>query len=65
MNLAVTFVSEPNAMVDHHGIPLVRKDIMWYGLAVYTNVFSEITQLFQHLQDIIQHFSMELAGCAV
>ena len=50
MNLAITCVSAVIAMIDHDGIPLVRKDIIWYGLALNTSGCFEIAQLFQQLQ---------------
>ena len=62
MNLAVKCVSEVNAMMDHDGIPLVRKAMIRCGLALNTNGCWEIAQLFQHLQDIIQRYPMEFAG---
>ena len=52
MYLAVKCVRELNAMIDHDGIPLVRKAMIRCGLALNANGW-EITQLFQHLQDII------------
>ena len=37
MNLAVKCVSEVNAMVNHDGVPLVRKAMIQCGLALNTN----------------------------
>ena len=52
-------------MIDHDGIPLVRKAMIRCGLALNTNGCWEITKLFEHLQDIIQRYPMEFAGSAV
>ena len=49
MNLEAKCVSEVNAMVDHDGIQLFRKAMIRCGLALSTNGFWEIKQLFQHL----------------
>ena len=65
MNLAVIPVSEVDSVIDHDGIPLVRKAIIRYGLALSTSVCWEITKLFQHLLDIILRCSMEFAEYAV
>ena len=65
MNLAVECINEVNAMIDHDGIPSVRKAMVRCGLALNTNGCGEIAQLFQHLQDIIQRYPMEFAGSEV
>ena len=54
-----------NAMIEHDGILLVRKAMIRCGLALNTNGCEEITQLLEHLQDIIQRYPMEFAGSAV
>ena len=54
MNLAVECVSEVSAMTDHDGIPLFGKAIVRSGFALNANVYWEIMQLFQHLEDITQ-----------
>ena len=54
-----------NAMTDHDRLALVRKAIIRYGLALNLNCCLEITQLFQHLQDIIQRYLLEFAGTPV
>ena len=64
MNLAVKCVIEVNAMIDHDGIPLVQKVMIRCGLELNTNGCWEITQLFQHLQNIMQRYPMEFAGTA-
>ena len=46
-------------MIDHDGIPLVRKDFMSNGVALNLNGISEARKLFQDVQDIIQHYPME------
>lgn len=65
MNLAVTFVKEVIAVINHDGIPLVQKAIIRCSLALNTSGFREIMQLFQHVQDVIQHYQIEFAGSAV
>ena len=65
MNLAVKCVREVNAIIDHNGISLVRKAMIRCGLALNTNGCWEITQMFQHLKDIMQRLSMKFAGSAV
>ena len=65
MNLAEKCVSEVNAMIDHDGIPVVRKAMINSGLELNTNGCWERTQLFQHLQDIIQRYPMEFSGSEV
>ena len=65
MNFAVRYVSEVNSVIDRDGTPLVQKSIGRYGLTVNTSGFREVTELFQHLQDIIKLYPMEFAGCAV
>ena len=53
-------------MIEHdNGIPLVRKAIVRSGLALNINGCREIAQLFQHLLDVTQRQSVELALCAV
>ena len=59
MNLAVKCVREVNGMVDRDGIPLVLKAVIRCGLELSTNGSWEVTQLFQHLQEIIQRHPME------
>ena len=58
-------VREVNAMIDHDEITLALKAMIRYGLALNTNCCWEIPQLFQHLQDIIQRYSMEFAGSEI
>ena len=58
MNLAIKCVSEVNAMVDYHGIPLVGKAMIRRGLGLNTNGCWEITQLFQYLRGIVQRYPM-------
>ena len=62
MNFAVKSVSEMDAKVDHDGITLVRKVIIRCSLALDKNGCWEITELFQHLRDIIQRYPTEFAG---
>ncbi len=49
-------------MIDDDGIPLVRKAMIRCGLALNTTGRWEKSQLFQHLQDIIDRNPMEFAG---
>ena len=65
MNLAVKCASEVNAVIDHNGIPLVRKAMIRCGLALNTNGCWEIIQLFLHLQAIMQRHPMEFARIPV
>ena len=53
-NLHVNCVNEVNAIVDHDGIPLFREAMILGDIALYTNGYWEITQLFQHLRNMIQ-----------
>ena len=52
-------------MIDRDGIPLARKAMIQFGLALDTNVRWEITKLLLALKDIIQRYPMEFAGCPV
>ena len=54
MNLPVKCVIEVNAKINHYGIPLVRKAMIRCGLELNPNGCWDITQLLQHLQDIVQ-----------
>ena len=65
MNLAVKFVSEVSAMIDYDEIPLFRQAIIRNSLALYANGYWGTVQPFQHLQDIIQRYPMEMSVCAV
>ena len=59
LDLSLNCVSEVNPMIRHGGIPLVRKAMIRFGLALNTNNCWEITQLFQCLEHIIQRYAME------
>lgn len=48
------------AVIDHDGISLVRKAIIRCDLAQITNDCWEIKQMLQHLQDIVQRYSVNL-----
>ena len=65
MNSAVKSIREVNAMFNHDGIQLVRKAMIRCDLALNTNGCWELTQLFQHLQDIIQRYPTEFSGSKV
>ena len=54
-----------NAVIDHHGIPLVPKAMIQYDLALNINGCWEIIELFLLLQSMIHRYSMELAGVLV
>ena len=56
MNLAAKSLSEVNGKIVHDGILLVRKATIRLRLALNTNGCWEITQLFQHLQDVIRRY---------
>ena len=65
MSLTVKCESEVNAKIDRDGIPLVWKAMIRCGLALDKNGCWEITELFQHLQDIIQLYPTKFAGSPV
>ena len=52
-------------MIDHDRITLFRKDMIRCGLALSTNGCWKITQLFQHLQNVIEGNHMRFSGIAV
>ena len=60
MNLEVKVVSEVNSTIYHDRMPLVRKAMIRCCLALNINGCWEITQLLQHLQDMIQRFLQNL-----
>ncbi len=62
MNLASECVEEVNSMMDENGIPHVRKAIIKCGLPVNINGQYERSQLFDHLQEIIDRHPTKFAG---
>ena len=65
MDLSTKCVREMNAMIDDHGILLVRKAMIRSGLKLNETGCWEVIKLSQYLQEKIQRYSMEFAGIAI